>query len=234
MRVFAFLFAFLLACLLAPHALAIPTHVEAEYRISTSGITIGRVSETYVREGDTYRIESTTRTEGVFKLFRDDTVVLVSEGRLGPGGLQPLRFEQKRAGDRSRDILADFDWAKSLMHSEYRGEATTHPLPPGTQDRLSLMYQFMNVVPQGERIRMHMSNGRKVELYTYRKVDEPRLATPAGEFATAHYERVTESEKESRAQLWIAKDRYNIAVRVVFEDANGLRLEQTIMSLTAR
>jgi hypothetical protein len=227
-------FAFVLACLIAPHALAIPTHVEAEYRISAGGIVIGRVSETYVRQGDTYRIESTTRSEGVFKLFRDETVVLVSEGRLGPGGLQPLRFEQRRAGDRNHDILATFDWEKSLLHSEYRGEATTHPLPAGTQDRLSLMYQFMNAAPGGERVRMHMSNGRKVELYTYRKVDELRLATPAGEFATAHYERVTENEKESRAQLWIATERFNIPVRVVFEDSKGLRLEQSIESLTTR
>ena len=33
-------------------------------------------------------------------------------------------------------------------------------------------------------VRMHMSNGRKVERYAYRKVDESLLATPAGEFAT--------------------------------------------------
>jgi hypothetical protein len=36
-----------------------------------------------------------------------------------------------------------------------------------------------------------MSNGRKVELYTYRFVDEVRIATPAGEFDTLHFERVT-------------------------------------------
>ncbi len=77
-------------------------------------------------------------------------------------------------------------------------------------------------------------NGRKVEAYAYRKVGEPVIATPAGEFATAHYERVTESEKESRAQLWLAKDRFNLPVRVVFEDAKGLKLEQNLVSLTAR
>lgn len=227
-------FVLALACLLAPPAFAIPTQVEAEYRISTNGITIGHVSETYVRQGATYRIESTTRTEGVFKLFRDDTVVLQSAGRVGPGGLQPLRFEQRRAGDRSRDILAQFDWEKSLLRSEYRGEETTHALPPGTQDRLSIMYQFMNATPRGDRVRMHMSNGRKVELYAYRLVDEPRLATPAGEFDTAHYERVTDGEKESRAQLWLARDRFNIPVRVMFEDASGLKLDQTLLSLTTR
>lgn len=221
------------ACLLATPALAIPTQVEAEYRISTNGLAIGHVSETFVRQGDTYRIESTTRAEGVLKLFRDETVVLRSEGRIVAGGLQPLRFEQRRSGDASRDIRAGFDWGMSLLRSEYRGELTTHALPAGTQDRLSVMYQFMNLRTEAS-VRVHMSNGRKVELYAYRKVDEPRIETPAGEFATAHYERVTDSGKESHAEVWLARERFNFPVRVVFQDANGLRLEQTLLSLTTR
>lgn len=227
-------FVFAAACLLAPHALAAPAQVEAEYRISTLGVAIGTVTETYVRKGDTYRIESTTRAEGVLKLFRDDTIVLQSEGRVGPEGLQPLRFEQRRLGDRSRDIHAVFDWEKSLLRSKHRGEESTHALPKGTQDRLSIMYQFMNLAPRGDRVRMHMSNGRKVDVYAYRKVDEPRLNTPAGVFETVHYERVTESPDENRAQLWLARDRFNLPVRIVFEDTHGLRLEQTIVSLKTR
>jgi (2Fe-2S) ferredoxin len=228
------LLAFAAASLLALPAHALPTQVEAEYLVSTGGLTIGRVNETYTRRGDTYRIESTTRAEGVLKLFRDDTIVLTSEGRVGPKGLVPLRFEQRLLGDASRDIHAAFDWKQSQLRSEYRGERSVHALPPGTQDRLSVMYQFMNVADAGEVVRMPMSNGRKVDRYTYRKVDEPRLATPAGEFETAHYERVTESERENRAELWLARDRFNLPVRVVFQDAKGLRLEQTIVSLTTR
>jgi hypothetical protein len=224
----------LLASLAAVSALALPTQIEAEYLISTGGITIGRVTETYKRTGATYRIESTTRAEGVLKLFKDETVVLQSEGRVDAQGLQPLRFEQKRSGDRSRDIHAEFDWRKAEMLSEYRGEQSTQPLPPGTQDRLSVMYQFMNLTQGGAEVRMYMSNGRKVDLFTYRRVDSPRLATPAGEFATVHYERVTENGKESRAQVWLASERYNIPVRVVFEDSNGLRLEQNIVNLATR
>ena len=224
----------LAACLLPASALALPTQVEAEYRISTAGIAIGHVSETYVRTGNAYRIESTTRAEGVFRLFRDDSIIVRSVGRFGAGGLQPTRFEQRRAGDASRDILADFDWDKSVLRSEYRGEATTQALPPGTQDRLSIMYQFMNLAPGGDRVRMHMSNGRKVEPYAYRLVGEATVATPAGEFATAHYERITGDEKEGRAELWLARERYHLPVRVVFEDSRGLKLEQTLVSLSAR
>jgi hypothetical protein len=227
-------FALLLFLSLAAPALALPTEIEAEYLIATSGIPIGRVSESYSRTGNAYRIESTTRSEGLFKLFRDDAVILKSEGRVVPAWLQPLRFEQQRAGDRSRDILAAFDWGGSLLRSRYRGEESTHPLPPGTQDRLSILYQFMNMTPGGNEVRLHMSNGRKVERYAYRRVDEAVITTPAGEFATVHYERITEGANEDKAQLWLAKDRYNLAVRIVFQDARGLQLEQTITSLATR
>lgn len=226
--------ALLFALALAAPAFAAPTEIAAEYRIATSGIVIGRVSESYVRKENTYRIESTTRAEGVFKLFLDDTVVLRSVGRVVAGGLQPLRFEQKRAGDPSRDILATFDWPGARLHSAYRGEEKTVSLPPGTQDRLSILYQFMNMQPGSNEVRMHMSNGRKVERYAYRKVDEPVLATPAGEFATLHFERITEEANENKAQLWLAKEHYNLAVRIVFEDTRGLKLEQTLVSLSTR
>lgn len=228
------LLALLFAVSLAVPALAAPTEIAAEYRIVTSGIAIGRVSESYVRKGDTYRIESTTRAEGLFKLFRDDTVVLRSAGRVVSAGLQPLHFEQKRAGAPDRDILAAFDWPGAKLRSEYRGEEMLVPLPPGTQDRLSVMYQFMHMRAGGNEVRMHMSNGRKVERYAYRKVDEPVLSTPAGEFATVHYERITEEADENKAQLWLAKEHHNLAVRIVFEDARGLKLEQTLVSLSTR
>lgn len=228
------LLALAFACLFAPQTLAAPAEVRAEYRISASGIVIGSVTETFVRRGDTYRIDSTTRAEGVLKLFRDETVLLHSEGRIVAEGLKPLRFEQRRSGDRSRDIHARFDWERSLLLSEHRGEESTHRLPPGTQDRLSIMYQFMHAAPKGERVRLPMSNGRKVDFYTYRKVGEPRIETPAGEFATLHFERVTEDEDENRAELWLARERFNLPVRVVFEDRRGLRLEQALVSLSTR
>jgi hypothetical protein len=211
-----------------------PSHVEAEYRITSGGVVIGRVRETFVREGATYRIESVTRSEGPLKLFLDDTVTLLSEGRIGPEGLVPMRFEQRRARDGSRDIHATFDWAGSLLRSEYRGEAHTQPLPPGTQDRLSVMYQFMNVATRVNEVRVPMSNGRKVEHYNYRKVDEPVLTTPAGEFATVHFERVLDAPDDGQAQLWLAKDRFNLPVRVVFMDAKGLKLDQQLVSLVTR
>jgi hypothetical protein len=120
------------------------------------------------------------------------------------------------------------------MLSTYGGESSEVPLPSATQDRISLMYQFMNL-PLGEAtVTMPMSNGRKVDMYTYRLVDEVRLATPAGEFDTRHYARVTTDPKESKAEVWLAKSHFNFPVRVVFDDPKGLRLEQLLVAFEAR
>ncbi|HET6265762.1 MAG TPA: DUF3108 domain-containing protein, partial [Usitatibacter sp.] len=103
-----------------------------------------------------------------------------------------------------------------------------------TQDRLSMMYQFMNTSPRAGRFVLAMSNGRKVEHYTYQLVDEPRITTPAGEFDTFHFERVTYGPKDSKAEVFLAKERNNFPVRVVFDDARGLRVEQNIVALSAK
>ncbi len=126
-------------------------------------------------------------------------------------------------------MKSDFDWAKGVMLSEEDGKRFETPLPDETQDRISVMYQFMNLKSADATVAMHMSNGRKVELYTYRLVDEPQGHDRRGEFATLHYERVTAGPHESKAQVWLAKDRFNFPVRVVFDDPRGLRVEQTLV-----
>ena len=211
-----------------------PQRIEAEYQISMAGMRIGRVSERFAREGDTYSIESVTRSEGALKLFLDDTVTLRSTGAIGPGGLKPAHFDQRQAKEPKRDIDATFDWKRGLLVSTFGGKTREIELPGETQDRLSLMYQFMNLSPDQASMKVSMSNGRKVESYAYRFVEQARITTPAGEFETLHYARVTDNAKESHADVWLAKDRFNFPVRVVFDDPRGLRLEQSLVSLQAQ
>jgi hypothetical protein len=104
----------------ASHAL--PAEVAAEYKLVSAGVMIGRVSESFQRSGDTYSIRSVTRSEGVLKMILDDNVTLKSQGRVNAAGLQPLDFEQKRAGNSSRDVHATFDWDRGMMVSRFRGE----------------------------------------------------------------------------------------------------------------
>ena len=226
--------AFLLLAAAATASRALPVEVSAEYKLMSAGVTIGTVTEKFRRDGDKYAISSVARSEGPLKLVLDDNITLQSRGRINGAGLQPLEFEQKRAGNASRDVHATFDWERGIMHSRYRGESREVELPLATQDRISVMYQFMTLGKAGATVEMHMSNGRKVDRYTYRLIEEVRVATPAGEFDTVHYARVTTTAKESKADVWLARDRFNIPVRVVFDDPRGLRLEQVLLQLRVR
>ena len=213
---------------------AAPMEITAQYRVTNSGITIGRINESFVRKGDSYTIHSVTRSEGALKLLIDDQLTLESTGRVGASGLQPLEFGQRRAKDSKRDIKSTFDWDKGIMHTMLRGEHSAVSLPPDTQDRISVMYQFMNLPAYGQYVMMPMASGRRVELYTYRLVEEVRITTPAGEFQTLHYERIIDNDKDTRAEVWLAKDRFNFPVRVVFDDPKGIKLEQTLENLQQR
>jgi len=227
--------AFLVLLFAASTGYAMPVEIAAEYKLTNLGILIGHVSEKFERDGDRYSILSVSRSEGVLKIVLDDSLTLESRGRVNADGLQPLQFEQRRGSKSDRDIRATFDWEKGVLHSLYQGKVTDVALPKSTQDRVSILYQFMNLGSNAaQKVEMHMSNGRKVELYTYRLVDESRVKTPAGEFDTVHYERVRASEKDPRTDVWLAKDRFNVPVRVVFDDPRGLKVEQTITDLKVR
>lgn len=215
-------------------AAAMPSEITAEYELTTGGMTIGRVKETFVRKGDSYSIQSVTRSEGMLKLLYDDQIMLSSTGRVVKAGLQPLAFAQHRVRDGARDIETTFDWERGITRTVIQGEPSEVPLPRETQDRLSVMYQFMNLDARGGIVVVPMSNGRKVETYTYRFVEEARIPTPAGEFDTMHYQRVTSGPKENRAEVWLAKDRFNFPVRVVFDDPKGLRVQQSLVGLQSR
>lgn len=226
--------ALLLATAANAAAVPLPVEIHAEYEVTSAGVRIGRVNDTYLRKGDTYSIQSVTRSEGPLKLFLDDQVTLESAGRIVGGNLRPSQFGQRRLKDPARDVSATFDWERGVIHSSYKGERKEIPLPQATQDRISLLYQMMSVKPREGTMTIPMSNGRKVEVYTYRVVDNVRISTPAGEFDTLHLERVNASPKENRAEVWLAKDRFNFPVRVVFDDPKGLRLEQNLVALQAR
>jgi hypothetical protein len=212
-----------------------PTQIEAQYVVTTNGgITIGRATETFSRKGDTYAIQSVTRSDGALKAFLDDQFTVESTGRVGIEGLQPLEYNERRAKDSKRDLKSTFDWKINVMHTDLRGEPSDYWFPPGTQDRISVMYQFAHLKELGSTLEIPMADRRKVHVYTYTLVAEPRIVTPAGEFDSRHYRRVVTDPKETKVDVWLAKDRYNLPVRVIFDDPKGFKLEQSLVALDAK
>ena len=209
---------------------AAPTSVRASYKVYKAGIWIGTVEEQFSREGDHYKIVSTTDTAGPLRIFLRDRLTVTSEGTVSRAGLKPNSYEFTRRDNQKKNISAAYDWDKQQIHSHHSGEDEVFDLPMGTQDRASAMYQFMFNIPRSTEVSLWMSQGKKAEQYRYLKIDEPVLTINNELFATVYYARDAR-QGESKAHLWLAKDRYYLPVKIVFEDAHGASLEQLLVAL---
>lgn len=223
-------FAILLSLSQAPVWSAPPQAVSAAYRLTKMGQPFGVAHETFRRDADQYRIESVTSAVGIFALFAKGNIRLLSSGVVSALGLRPLHFEHRRGDDPARRIVADFDWDKHGVTHRYDGKNETAELPNGTQDRISLLYQFMFVPPQGAGAELTMSNGRQLNRYFYQVVGEETLVTPAGRFDTVHLSR-REGGRRDGVEVWLAKERHYFPVRIVVEEKDGGALEQELTSL---
>jgi hypothetical protein len=137
-----------------------PVDVKAVYRVYRNGFPIGKTEEHFVRDGNRYRIVSETAPDGALSLFLRDKLTVTSEGNVGGDGLQPMRFESTRQSDSNKTVRATFDWNRKIMESEHGGKIERVSLLPGTQDRLSSMYQFIKT-QAGEFKTVHYARDAK-------------------------------------------------------------------------
>lgn len=207
-----------------------PNQVLAFYKIYKSGILIGTVDEKFTRDGDQYRIVSTTQTAGALAWLLRDRLTITSDGRIGGAGLEPALYEFRREKNQAKNLSATFDWEKKQIFSRHDGKTESFDLPAGTLDRVSAMYQFMFREPRTAEVITWMSQGKKAERYRYLKQGDAEVVVGETRFSTVHYARDAQPG-ESRAQLWLARDRHYIPVKMVFEDSHGVSLEQLLVSL---
>jgi len=222
--------AFLL-CLCTTVVGAAPQHIQATYDMRKSGQQFAVVSETFTQTGKRYRIESDTKGIGIFALFDKGGIKLVSSGEVTKDGLRPLHFEHHRGSDPAKLVVADFDWDNNVLTLKYDGHTETAKLEPGTQDRLSLMYQFMFMPHKTKDMTFHMTNGRGLERYQYSAAGEEQLDLPAGTFKTLRYSRQHKNDEDG-TEVWLASAKDHFPVRVVIEEKKGGKLEQTLTQLS--
>lgn len=214
-----------LAALAAP-----PQRVTATYSLSRNGQEMAQVVETFAQSKGKYQIESVTTAVGIYRVLTGDAIKLFSNGLVTKSGLQPLHFEHHRGSRADKKIVADFDWRKRQATFVHDGSTETAPIPPGMQDRISLMYQFMFMSPKTPSLTIEMTNGKKVTQYEYLRTGEEALSTKAGTFQTVHLTRKREPGDDG-TQVWLAKDKFQIPVKVVIEEDKGGRMEQVLTRL---
>lgn len=212
------------------HAAA-PSAISARYDVMFNGLPFAVINERFESQNNTYRIVSESNTVGLLALFRRQSVILASRGRVIDNGLQPEYFEGHNSDDDARRASAGFDWQQKRLTLTYEGRTETAALPPGTQDRISLMYQFMFVAfDRLGRLDIAMTNGRKIDQYRYLITPDVDIDTPLGRMRTLHLVKERQPN-ESGAEVWLAPRHHFFPVKVLIVEKDGTRYEQILTKL---
>ncbi len=208
-----------------------PSSVQASYDIYKGSIKIGQIEESYTRKKDRYTLSSTTSPVGLLAIFKPGKIIISSSGLIGTKGLKPLHFSDQRERDANKNRSAEFDWtAKKLTLIEHE-QRKVLPLPDDTQDRLSVMYQFMFLsLAKTDMLNFHMTNGSKLDIYNYRITPDQSVTVPLGTFKGLYVASVPEADA-NRIEIWLAGEHANFPYKMVITDKDGGQLTQVLNKL---
>lgn len=202
--------------------------IQASYDVLKGSIKIATISETYTRKQDRYHIESVSKAVGLLAVFKPETVRTTSEGTLTAKGLRPLTFIQTRELDTDRNVRADLDWGANRITLTDRNGKRTQPLHGPTQDRLSVMYQFMFMALQDSAaLSFNMTNGSKVDEYNYRITPNQSVTVPLGTFNSLYLVSAPEASLR-QTEIWLATEHANFPYKMVITESNGDKLTQVL------
>ncbi len=210
---------------------AAPGDMNLTYELSYKGFSVGETKESFKRSGDNYKLESVSQARGIWSNFFKEKISFFSSGTVAASGLRPTRFEQRRSKNPGKNRVALFDWSANSIEMQFDEKKEKVDLKPGSQDALSIIYQFMFAPLKEGTSKIFMTNGKQLEAYEFRKVEEINIDTPAGSFDTIHVARVSQPG-ETRTDVWLAKDKNFIPVRVLVVEPEGDKTERLLSSLT--
>jgi hypothetical protein len=222
---------FLAACVIAGACAAQPPHrLSLTYDVSYNGIVAAELTEVLEHDGKRYSLVSEGRGKGIGALLYRGEARRACTGEVTSAGLRPLEFRDRR-GEKPAAV-AKFDWAGKTLTREHDGKVETTPLVPGLQDRLSFLYNFaFQAAPElkpGKDIKATLTDGKGVTRFHYKVAGKEMLKTPAGEFETVHLVKQREDKDDRGTELWFARGRDYLPVRILVIETDGVRIDQVL------
>ncbi|MHB8666288.1 MAG: DUF3108 domain-containing protein [Burkholderiales bacterium] len=223
--------AFIAAWVFAGACAAQPPHkVSLTYDVSYNGIVAAELTEVLEHDGKRFSLTSVGRGVGIGALLYRGAATRSCRGEITRAGLRPLEFRDQR-GDKPASV-ARFDWAKKTLTLEHDGKIETVAMVPTLQDRLSFLYDFAfetkpDLTP-GREIKVTLTDGRGLTRFQYNVAAPEMVKTPAGEFEAVHLVKQRDNQDDKATELWFARDRDFLPVRILVVDKDGARVDQVL------
>jgi hypothetical protein len=182
---------------------------------------VGTAVQSWEAGADTYLLASEAETGGIVDLFWPQRLRYMSRGKITPRGLQPESFLASRTRrGRNEAAQARFDWNAGSLNYGYAHEQKSAPLPAGTQDLMSFVFQYVLAPPAPGRYRVPITTGTRFEVYEIVVSGEERIETPLGTLRALPVRQLPRPGQES-VEVWLAADYHHLPVRIRHFDREG-------------
>jgi hypothetical protein len=195
------------------------------------GFEVGRATVQWQVGDGRYRLGLHTETSGLAALLYPVEAYAESMGSFDSGGLRPDRY-MLESNDGEPAETVEFYWETRQIQI---GQRDPEPLHSGSQDILSLQYQFAYMVsPLSAAIGWHaplefwVASDKRYRLMRFDIVGEEILELPAGRFLTLHLQSVSNGKM---IDFWLAEDYQMLPVKTRFTDKNGDIYEQAVREI---
>ena len=145
-----------------------------------------------------------------------------STGVIGPTGIEPDRFTDKRRTEVASHFVRD---KATVVFSNNKPSV---PLMAGAQDRLSVMMQLSALFagdparyPAGAVIAVQTIGPSDGEIWTFGVGEDEKLSLPAGEFTARRFTRNPRAPFDDKVELWISPELGYLPVRLKLTQPNG-------------
>ena len=177
----------------------------AVYQIEWHGITAGYSTVTLSQPSPgTYEYSSVNRPRGIFRLAFPDAITEKSIFQMRDGHVEPLRYQEDNGRGRNQNVSLEFDWSTGRAKGTASGKAVDQPLPPGTQDPLSVQVELMRDLLAGHApARFLLFDHDIAKEYHYTREGTAVVDTDMGPIDTVIY-RSDRPDSDRVMRLWLA------------------------------
>ncbi|MDO9151862.1 MAG: DUF3108 domain-containing protein [Methylotenera sp.] len=208
------------------------TFVHSEFEVTRGGdsgiLGIAYITFNMDSRKNTYQLTSITEPKGLASIFLSK-LEQYSEGNVDEKGLKPSYYAYEFGANSGKNQYAHLLWSDGVIEMTSNKGKKSEPLPEGTQDFLSFMYQFMFTPPLNV-MQITMTNGKYLRTYTYSFEGEETISTKLGDLKTLHL--LKSGENQEKTEVWLALDYQNIPVRIRKTEKDGAVLEQTVTTIS--
>jgi len=205
---------------------------EVSYDVTWHGVTVAQSVLTLVHgDSGTWVYSEKNKVSGLLKLFATVTQASQSVMRVTDAGVQPLTYKVLTADTPApADVHLTFEWPAGHVTGQYESSLVDLPVPPGTQDGLSVQIALVFELIRGHTPQeVTVLDGTSTRQYTYTREQEEVLDTKMGRVATVIY-KSSKVNSSKVTRLWCAPDYGYVPMRVEQRTEDGKVFEVVLQS----